>query len=84
MEVIAATSFHYEEDADYPNNYYGYGQIDAYRGMKYIQETLIPRSIGKTEMDGKADSKWYNLQGQAVDDSYRGIVIMNGKKVWRR
>lgn len=85
MEVIAATSFHYEGDAEYPNNYYGYGQIDAYRGMKYIQETLIPRSIGKAEMDSKAgNGRWYNLQGQAVDSSYRGIVIMNGKKVWRR
>ena len=27
-----------------------------------------------------ADSLRYNLQGQRVSDSYRGIIITNGKK----
>lgn len=30
---------------------------------------------------GKADNRTYNLNGQQVDKSYRGIVIRNGKKV---
>jgi hypothetical protein len=29
-------------------------------------------------------SSTYNLQGQKVGDSYRGIVIQNGRKVVRR
>ena len=26
----------------------------------------------------------YNLQGQKVDDSYRGIIIKNGRKIFKR
>ena len=28
----------------------------------------------------KNDSKWFNLSGQQVDKSYKGVVIVNGKK----
>lgn len=28
----------------------------------------------------KDDGKWYNLSGQQVDKSYKGVVIVNGKK----
>lgn len=28
----------------------------------------------------KTDGKWYNLAGQQVDKSYKGVVIVNGKK----
>ena len=30
----------------------------------------------KTESEGK----WYNLNGQQVDRSYKGIVVVNGRK----
>ena len=33
MDVIARTSRHPEESLDYPNNIYGYGEIDVYRGL---------------------------------------------------
>jgi subtilisin family serine protease len=33
MEVMARTSRHPEAKYDYPNNIYGYGEIDAYRGL---------------------------------------------------
>ncbi|MCR5151598.1 MAG: S8 family serine peptidase [Prevotella sp.] len=33
MEVIKKTSTHYDESLQYPNNDYGYGQIDIYRGL---------------------------------------------------
>jgi len=33
MDVIARTSSHPDADLTYPNNYYGYGQIDVYRGL---------------------------------------------------
>ena len=36
MDVIAHTSSHYNESLSYPNNEYGYGQIDVYRGLLYI------------------------------------------------
>lgn len=31
-----------------------------------------------------SEGKWYNILGQKVDDSYRGIVISNGRKYIRR
>jgi hypothetical protein len=33
MEVIAATSRHHDSSLTYPNNIYGYGEIDAYKGL---------------------------------------------------
>ncbi|MBR5689743.1 MAG: S8 family serine peptidase [Prevotella sp.] len=33
MEVIGRTSRHYDPSLSYPNNLYGHGQIDAYRGL---------------------------------------------------
>ena len=28
----------------------------------------------------QVDGKWYNQAGQLVDKSYKGLVIVNGKK----
>ena len=36
MEVIRETSRHYDTSLEYPNNLYGYGEIDAYKGLLYI------------------------------------------------
>lgn len=38
--------------------------------------------INARAMDGAGRS--YNLKGQAVNNSYRGIVIKNGRKVLKR
>ena len=54
--------------------------------LTYKQGTL---AIEKKEVDGvssvKADEQSnatiYNMAGQKVDASYKGIVIINGKKV---
>ena len=31
-----------------------------------------------------ADGSVYNLAGQKVDGSYKGIVVRSGKKVWQQ
>lgn len=36
MEVIAATSRRHDPSLSYPNNLYGYGEIDAYGGLLYL------------------------------------------------
>ena len=36
LDVFSHTCRHYDEQMDYPNNYYGYGEIDVYRGLLYI------------------------------------------------
>lgn len=36
IDVIAHTSKHNDPSLSYPNNQYGYGEIDAYKGLLYI------------------------------------------------
>lgn len=36
MEVIAATSIRHDPSLSYPNNTWGYGEIDAYRGLLHL------------------------------------------------
>ena len=43
LEVIRLTSTHPEDTMSYPNNTYGYGQIDAYRGLLAVLN--LPVSI---------------------------------------
>ena len=43
-------------------------------------ENVDARNAQNNRRDGNA----YNLQGQKVGDSYRGIVIKNGRKVLKR
>lgn len=38
-------------------------------------------TAAKGGADGDSDAPMYNLQGQRVDKSYRGVVIKNGKKM---
>ena len=40
-----------------------------------IYNPEAPVSIRK-----QLDGKWYNQAGQLVDKSYKGLVIVNGKK----
>ena len=43
LEVIRLSATHPEETLSYPNNTYGYGQIDAYRGL--LEVLNLPASI---------------------------------------
>ena len=36
IDVLANTAKHYDPSLTYPNNQYGYGEIDAYKGLLYI------------------------------------------------
>lgn len=47
----------------------------------YSGEALVAAGISSPTADTRADSPRYNLSGQRVDGSYRGIVIVGGKKV---
>lgn len=48
----------------------------------YIDGTDIPTGVNTvtTTSEKKIDNTIYNLSGQKVNDSYKGIVIKNGKK----
>lgn len=77
LHIIATTSTHYDAMLTYPNNEYGYGQIDAVAGLRYIVATSI-REIPAADASHKAPA--YNLMGQPVSRAYRGIVIRGGRK----
>ena len=52
---------------------------DAYQ-LKLTKNAEYEADGISTVTAGKADSLRYNLQGQRVSDSYKGVVIINGKK----
>ena len=45
-------------------------------GSSLVDTGIAPIVIQKKQNDGK----WYNLAGQLVDKSYKGVVIVNGRK----
>ena len=86
LEIFAKTCTHYDASLSYPNNLYGYGQIDVAAGLK---EVLRRKALGintidnKTEM-GRYDNRIYLLDGRYVGTTDanlpKGIYIRNGKK----
>ena len=49
MEAIAATSRQPDSELSYPNNYYGYGEIDAYRGLLDILGVTAIKEVSQHE-----------------------------------
>ena len=91
IEAFEATCRHHDPSLTYPNNDYGYGEIDAEAGLNY----LMSHYDGIQEVQGFKSSGFqdgiYNLSGQRIDNSQfiihnsqlpKGIYIVNGKKVF--
>ena len=49
LEAIRETSTHPDISLEYPNNSYGYGQIDAYRGLLYVMD--LPSRIPELSLE---------------------------------
>ncbi|MBO5613306.1 MAG: S8 family serine peptidase [Prevotella sp.] len=90
LETIAATSSHPDSSLEYPNNYYGYGLIDAEAGLQYVLENftgiaplrLPPSSQAQALHGAGGEAGLFNLLGQRVGTPVRGkIYIVNGKKI---
>lgn len=79
-EVFANTCSHYDESLDYPNNQYGYGQIDAMKGIEFIQKNFTGiEDVMLGEDESAAGSNViYNLNGIRVSPTAarNGIFIM--------
>ena len=62
--------------------------LSGAKGTTYVFDfdgSYVPAGItAATEANGKADGKAYNVGGQRVNDSYKGVVIKNGKKTLRK
>ena len=52
LGILQRTSRHPEEELDYPNNKYGYGEIDAYRGLLDILGITAIKEISLHEPHG--------------------------------
>ena len=84
IETFAATCRHHDPSLTYPNNDYGYGEIDAEAGLSYLLSHYdkIEELQGFKSLRGQDEI--YNLSGQRLNKLQRGINIIKGKKVVKR
>lgn len=87
---IANISF---PNTKYDNKYLGYSMEETYFStfstspnnlQLYRKTSTTGINTVNAGIENKADGKVYNLAGQQVGDDYKGIVIVNGKKVVRK
>lgn len=84
LDVFANTCRHGDATLLYPNNSWGWGEINAVAGLEYIQGHYTDIDVVKAE--GSSGSKVYDLMGRRIADAstYHGIVITSdGSKVVR-
>ena len=83
-DVIAHSSRQPDNTLTYPNNQYGYGEIDAYEGLKYViaQASGIEDITRETSAKGEGRG-YYTLDGRRLADkpTAKGLYIVNGKKM---
>ncbi len=86
LDIFSKTCTRYDASLTYPNNLYGYGQIDVAAGLR---EVLRRKALGIDTIDDKRkqeryDNRIYLLDGRYVGTSDvnlpKGIYIRNGKK----
>ncbi|MFC2674096.1 MAG: S8 family serine peptidase [Prevotella melaninogenica] len=86
LEIFANTCSHYDTSLSYPNNLYGYGQIDVAAGLREVlrRKALGINTIGQKKVSELYDNRIYLLDGRYVGTSDanlpKGIYIRNGKK----
>lgn len=86
LEIFAKTCTHYDASLSYPNNLYGYGQIDVAAGLREVlrRKALGINTIGLKKVSEQYDNRIYLLDGRYVGTSDanlpKGIYIRNGKK----
>ncbi|MBO7052007.1 MAG: S8 family serine peptidase [Prevotella sp.] len=52
LDVFAHTANHYDTSLSYPNDHYGYGEINAYKGLLYILNLTDVEGISTTHAQG--------------------------------
>lgn len=86
LEIFAKTCTHYDTSLSYPNNLYGYGQINVAAGLREVlrRKALGINTIGQKKVSEQYDNRIYLLDGRYVGTSDanlpKGIYIRNGKK----
>lgn len=81
-DVFAHTCTHYDESLDYPNNYYGWGEIDALAGIEYISRVYTGI---EENMTNKSKKTIYDINGMKINDiKHHGIYIISDGKITRK
>ena len=86
LEIFAKTCTHYDTSLSYPNNLYGYGQIDVAAGLREVlrRKALGINTVGQKKVSEQYDNRIYLLDGRYVGTSDanlpKGIYIRDGKK----
>ena len=88
LGVLERTSRHYDPDLDYPNNLYGYGEIDAYRGLTDILR--VNKIEGVSSHPAKAQAVFSNgvlevlLPSVPTASSTVSVYSLAGRLIARR
>jgi subtilisin family serine protease len=84
-EVLSLTCRHYDKSLTYPNNKYGYGEIDVYRGLLYILGVDRVEEVSKTHTSARiryADNQLSVSFEHPLSSSVRlRLYTMNGRLV---
>ena len=81
-DVFAHTCTHYDESLSYPNNYYGWGEIDALAGIEYINRVYTGIEENATNNSKKAIC---DINGMKINDiKHHGIYIISDGKTTRK
>ena len=84
MEALAATAVRKDASLTYPNNKYGYGEIDARAGLDFLLRRYDGVESVSADIDGTASAEVYDLTGRRVFASaWHGIYISGGRKILR-
>ncbi|MCH5169365.1 MAG: cation:proton antiporter [Prevotellaceae bacterium] len=80
IEAFGATCKRHDPLLTYPNNDYGYGEIDAEAGLEY----LLAHYDGVVPVPASGSERVYDLNGREVTQPSHGIYIMLGTDGSRR
>ena len=90
FEVAAGENEYTIDFEDYPTEctdamiFYQCGKIPGRHIIKKVQVIDLEAEAIQSVKTVKADGAIYNLAGQKVNASYKGVVIMNGKKYFQK
>ena len=90
IDIFSTTCHRYDPSLTYPNNLYGYGEIDAYAGLQEVLRRVAAgvdnvNSDDITKPYAARDMRVYTLDGRFVGTDMsklpRGIYVQGGRKV---
>ena len=90
IDIFSTTCHRYDPSLTYPNNLYGYGEIDAYAGLQEVLRRVAAgveniNADGMTKLPGNRGMRIYTIDGRFVGTDMsklpRGIYVQGGRKV---